>query len=57
MEFAYNYSVHGAIKFSPFEVVYGFNRCVPIDLVPIPINERISMDGIRKTKLMKKLHE
>jgi hypothetical protein len=57
MEFAYNYSVHGAIKFSPFEVVYGFNPCVPIDLVPIPINERTSMDGIRKIKLMKKLHE
>jgi len=57
MEFAYNRSMHGATKFSPFEVVYGFNPCVPIDLVHIPIDERISMDGIRKAKLMKKLHE
>ena len=39
MEFAYNRSVHGAIKFSPFDVVYGFNPCVPIDLVHIPTDE------------------
>jgi translation initiation factor IF-1 len=57
VEFAYNRSVHGATKFSPFEVVYGFNPCVPIDLVHIPIDERTSMDGIRKAELMKKLHE
>jgi len=56
-EFAYNRSVHGATKLSLFEVVYGFNRCVPIDLVHIPIDERTSMDGIRKAELMKKLHE
>ena len=41
VEFAYNCSVHGATNFSQFEVVYGFNPCVPIDLVPIPIDERI----------------
>jgi len=57
VEFAYNRGVHGATKFSPFEVVYGFNPCVPIDLVHIPIDERTSMDGIRKAELMKKLHE
>ena len=70
MEFAYNRSVNGATKFSPFEVVYGFNPCVLIDLVHIPIDERTSMDlvhipidertsmdGIRKAELMKKLHE
>ena len=44
MEFAYNRSVNGATKFSPFEVVYGFNPCVLIDLVHIPIDERTSMD-------------
>ena len=57
VEFAYNRSVHGATKFSPFEIVYGFNPFVPIDLVPIPINERTSMDGVKKAELMKKLHE
>jgi hypothetical protein len=57
VEFAYNRSVNRAIKFSPFEIVYGFNPCVPIDLVHIPIDKRTSMDGIRKAELMKKLHE
>jgi len=57
VEFAYNRSVHGAIKFSPFEVVHGFNPCVPTDIVHIPIDERTSMDGIKKAELMKKLHE
>jgi len=49
--------VHGAIKFSPFEVMYGFNPYVSIDLIHIPIDERTFMDGIRKVELMKKLHE
>jgi len=53
MEFAYNRSVYGATTFSLFEVVYDFDPCVPIDLVPIPIDERTSMDGIRKAELMR----
>ena len=48
MKFAYNCSVYRATKISPFEIVYSFNPCVPIDIVPIPIHERTSMDGIRK---------
>jgi hypothetical protein len=31
--------------------VYDFNPCVPIDLVPIPIDERTSIDGIKKAEL------
>jgi hypothetical protein len=46
--------VHGATKLSPFEVVYGFNPCVPINLVPIPIDERTSMDGVKKAEMMEK---
>jgi len=49
--------MHGAIKFSPFKVMYGFNACVLIDLGSIPINERTSMDGVKKEEMMKKLHE
>jgi len=66
VEFACNRSVNGATKFSPFEVVYGFNPCVLIDLVHIPIDERTSMDLVHipideRTSMdlvhMKKLHE
>lgn len=56
MEFAYNRSMHGATKFSPFAYC-GVCLLVLIDLVHIPIDERTSMDGIIKAKLIKKLHE
>ncbi|KAH9671243.1 Endonuclease [Citrus sinensis] len=29
-----------ATKFSPFEIVYGFNPLIPLDLLPLPIDER-----------------
>jgi hypothetical protein len=57
VEFFYNCNVHGAINFSPFKVVYGFNPCIPIDLMPISIDERTSMDGVKKVEMLKKLNE
>ena len=56
-EFAYNRSVHSATNHSPFEVVYGFNPLSPLDLIPIPIDERASLDGKAKAEMIKKLHE
>ncbi|KAH9744256.1 hypothetical protein KPL70_003624 [Citrus sinensis] len=57
VEFAYNRTVHSATKFSPFEIVYGFNPLTPLDLLPLPIDERASMDGKKKAKFVKQLHE
>ncbi|XP_031403186.1 uncharacterized protein LOC116212684, partial [Punica granatum] len=37
VEFAYNRSVHSATKFSPFEIVYGFNPLTPLDLSHLPL--------------------
>jgi hypothetical protein len=28
-----------------FEIVYGFNPLTPMDLIPLPIDERVSLDG------------
>ncbi|XP_062083589.1 uncharacterized protein LOC133789956, partial [Humulus lupulus] len=39
VEFAYNRSMHSATKFSPFEIVYGFNPLTPLDLSPLPVFE------------------
>jgi hypothetical protein len=37
--FACNRSIHSTTKVSPFQVVYGFNPCAPIDLLPLPPSE------------------
>ena len=45
VEFAYNHSMHSSTKFSSFEVVYGFNPLSPLDLLPLPLSERVSTDA------------
>ena len=57
VEFAYNRSVHSATKFSPFEIVYGFNPLTPLDLSPLPLNERANLDGKKKADFVRQLHE
>ncbi|GKV06979.1 hypothetical protein SLEP1_g18793 [Rubroshorea leprosula] len=57
IEFAYNRSVHSTTNCSPFEVVYGFNPLTPLDLLPLPIAERASLDGKKKAQVVKQLHE
>lgn len=56
-EFAYNRTIHSSTSLSPFEVVYGFNPLTPLDLVPIPENEYVNLDGEKKAEIVKKLHE
>ncbi|PKI60108.1 hypothetical protein CRG98_019516 [Punica granatum] len=57
VEFAYNISVHSATKFSPFEIVYGFNPLTPLDLSPLPLSEHVNLDGKTKAELVKQIHE
>jgi transposase InsO family protein len=45
IEFAYNRSVHSTMKVSPFQIVYDFNLCAPIDLLPLPPSETTCFDA------------
>ena len=44
-------------EFSQFEIVYGFNPLTPMDLIPLPIDERVSLDSNRKAQVVKTLYE
>uniref|UniRef100_A0A2N9FIN0 Reverse transcriptase n=1 Tax=Fagus sylvatica TaxID=28930 RepID=A0A2N9FIN0_FAGSY len=57
IEFAYNRATHSTTSYSPFEIVYGFNPLTPLDLMPLPIDGRSSLDGQKKAELVKSLHE
>ncbi|KAG7530867.1 Zinc finger CCHC-type [Arabidopsis thaliana x Arabidopsis arenosa] len=57
IEFAYNHAVHSASKFSPFQIVYGFNPTSPLDLMPLPLSVRTSLDGKRKAEMVQQIHE
>lgn len=55
-EFAYNRSPTYATNCSPFEIVYGANPKVPIDLIPFPSDEVYHVDAKEKAQAMLKLH-
>ena len=44
-EYAYNCARHSTTGKSPFEAVYGFNPLSPLDILPLPLQERINMDA------------
>ena len=57
VEFAYNRAVHSTTQLCPFEVVYGFKPITPLDLLPLPIQERDNMEASKRAEFVKKIHE
>jgi hypothetical protein len=57
VEFTYNRAVHSTTKFSLFEIVYGFKPAAPIDLLPLPMQERVNFDASKRAEFVKTLHE
>ena len=48
--------MHFITKFSPFKIVYDFNPLTPLDLLHLPVDERVSSNGNRKAQVVKNLH-
>jgi hypothetical protein len=57
IEFAYCRSIHSTTKLSLFMVVYGFNPCAPIDLLPLSPFELVNLDATQRSEFILKLHE
>lgn len=49
--------MHLATKLTPFQVVYGFNPLSPLDLFALPLKEQANLDGKKKAKFVKSMHE
>jgi hypothetical protein len=45
------------MKLCPLEVVYGFKPITPLDMLPLPIQERVNMDASKMADFMRKIHE
>ncbi|KAK1696340.1 hypothetical protein QYE76_013037 [Lolium multiflorum] len=56
VEFSYNRAVHSTRELCPFEVVYGFKPITPLDLLLLPIHERVNMEASKRADFVKKLH-
>lgn len=58
IEFAYNMNIHYITDHLSIEIIYDFNPLMPLDLLPLHVDETINLDGYKKkAKMMKKLHE
>jgi hypothetical protein len=57
IEFVYNKSMHSTTKVSPFQVVYDFNPCAPIDLLPLPPFKTTCFDASQQYEFILKMHE
>ena len=56
IEFAYNDTLFSSTNCLPFEIVYGFNSLTPMDLIQLPIDKQVSLDGKKKADFVRDLH-
>jgi hypothetical protein len=56
VEFAYNRVVHTTTQLCPFEVVYGLKPITTLDLLPLPLHERVNMEATKRADYVRKIH-
>ena len=49
--------MHSTTHLCPFEVVYGFKPLTPLDMLPLPLHERVDMEASKRADYVKKIHE
>jgi hypothetical protein len=47
--------MHSTIDYFSFEIIYDFNPLTTFDLFSLPIDERVNLNGNRKTHIVKTL--
>ena len=56
-EFAYNRAKHSSTNMSPFKVVYGFEPFTALDILPLPLHQRVNLDLDKRADYIKNIHE
>lgn len=56
-KFSYNRSRNGSMKMSPFEIVNGQNPNSILDLVPLPLKDRVNYKAEEMVEHIKHIHE
>ena len=56
-EFAYNMAPSKTTNLYPFEIIYGVEPLGPLDLIPRPLDEKLSVDTSKRVEGIKHLHE
>jgi hypothetical protein len=49
--------MHYITDFSSLEIVYGFNPLTLLGFIHLPVDERVSLDGNKKSQMVKALYE
>jgi hypothetical protein len=57
VKFTYNRAVHSTTNLCSFEIIYGFKPVAPIDLFPLPLQERTNMEATKCAAYVRKIHE
>jgi len=49
--------MYSTTDFSPFKVIYGFNSLIPLDLIHLPSDKKVNLDGNKNTQMVIALYE
>ena len=57
VEVAFNKAPNRTVGVSPFKIVYSLDPLGPLDLIPKPMDQKLSVDAEQRIAEIKRLHE